>query len=157
MLGELLDFCGKRGYFDFARAHLLSECRSRLVGSQASDEEDGWLRRSLRDWAPTQQELAEELSRIVALDERHWGIQVELMLERFFKADQPLEVLFESVEAWLMETPDKDRFGVSAFVVRYWGKRGDLRILENCSFAQEAAAQELLADSRYDVLRRSLE
>jgi hypothetical protein len=157
MLGELLDFCGKRGYFDFARTHLLSECRSRLVSPRASDEEDGWLRRSLRNWAPIGQELAEELSRIVAMEERHWGIQVELMLERFLKADQPLEVLFDSVEAWLMETPGKDRFEVSVMVVRYWGKRSDLRILENCSYAQEAAAQQSLADSRYDVFRRSLE
>jgi len=157
MLGELLDFCGKRGYFDFARTSLLPECRSRLANSQSPDQEDGWLRRSLRDWFLTRQELAEELSRIVAMEEIHRGFQVELMLERFLKTDQPLEVLFEMLEAWLTEAPDKDRFGVSATIVRYWGKRGHLRILENCDYAQSAAGKELLTDSRYEVFRRSLE
>lgn len=157
MLGELLDFCGKRGYFDFLRNYLLSTCRSRLINSEASDIEEGWLRRSLRDWAPTCQELADELNHIVAMEERHWGIQIELMLERFLRADQPLEVLFESLEAWLTEMPDHNRFRVSALVVKYWGKRGDLRILESSSFALEASAQQLLADCRYDVFRRSLQ
>jgi hypothetical protein len=156
VLGELLDFCGKRGYLEFARTHLVSECRSRLVDPQASDVE-GWLRRSLRDWAPIRQELAEELSRIVAMEERHWGIQVELMLEQFLKADQPLDAFFETLEAWLAETPEKDQFQISALIVRYWGKRGNLRMLESFSFAHEAAAQHLLADSRYDVFKRSLE
>ncbi len=156
MLGETLDFCGKRGYFDFARTSLLPECRNRLANSQPPDEKDGWVRRSLRDWFPTRQELAEELTRIVGMEELHRGFQVELMLERFLKTDQPLNVLFGALETWLTETPDKDRFAVSATIVRYWGKRGNLRILENCSYAQSAAGQELLADSRYDVFRRSL-
>ena len=157
MLGQLLDFCGKRGYFDFLRNHLLPECRSRLVNSGTSDTEEGWLRRSLRDWAPTLQEIADEVNHIVAMEERHWGIQIELMLERLLKADQPLEVLFESLEVWLTETPDQNRFRVSALVVRYWGERDDLRILESCSFAKEATVQQLLADCQYDVFRRSLQ
>ena len=157
MLGQLLDFCGKRGYFDFLHNHLLSECRSRLTNSEASDIEEGWLRRSLRDWAPTRQELADELNHIAAMEEGHWGIQIELMLERFLKADRPLKVLFESLRAWLKETPDQTRFRVSALVVRYWGDRGDLGMLEDCSFAQEANAQQQLADCRYDVFRRSLQ
>jgi hypothetical protein len=99
MLGELLDFCGKRGYFDFARTRLLPECRSRLADAQLSEEEAGWLRRSLRDWFPTQQEIAEELSRIVAMAETRRGSQVEFMLERFLKTDQSLEFLFEALGA----------------------------------------------------------
>jgi hypothetical protein len=157
MLGEMLDFCGKRGYFDFARISLLPEGRRRLAQSQSPDQESGWLYRSLRDWFPTQQELTEELTRFAGADQFQQGFQVERMVERFLKTDQPLEVLFETLEAWLTELPDKDRFTVSATVVRNWGKRSSLSILENCSFAQSVAGQELLADSRYDVFRRSLE
>ena len=157
MLGETLDFCGKQGYFDFARTSLLPECRNRLAHSQFSDEKDGWLRRSLRDWFPTQQELAEELTRIVGMEEFHRGFQVDFMLKRFQKTDQPLKVFFETLEAWLTEASDMNHFVVSATAVRYWGKRGNLRLLENCSYAQSEVGQELLADARYDVFRRSLE
>jgi hypothetical protein len=157
MLGEMLDFCGKRGYFDFARISLLPEGRRRLARAQSPDQEGGWLYRSLREWFPTQQELTEELTRFAGADQFQQGFQVERMVERFLKTDQPLEVLFETLEAWLTELPDKDRFTVSATVVRNWGKRSSVSILENCSFAKSAAGQELLADSRYDVFRRSLD
>lgn len=157
MLGETLDFCGKRGYFDFARTNFLPECRNRLANSQFPDQEERGLRRSLRDWFPTRQELAKELTHIAGADELQRGFLVEMMLERFLKTDQPLKVLLETLETWLTELPDKNRFTVSATVVRYRGKRDNLRILENCSYAQSAAGQELLADSRYDVFRRSLE
>ena len=106
---------------------------------------------------PTSQELAEELTRIATTGGNHKGFQIEIMLERFLKADQPLELLFETLEAWLTESPDKDRFAIASTLIRYWGRRSHLSILEKCLFAQSAAGQEMLTDSRYDVFRRSLE
>jgi hypothetical protein len=156
-LGELIDFCGKRGYFAFMRTSLLQEARSRLSLPGLSDQEGAWLRRSMRDWAPTSQEIAEELDRIGANEELHKGFQIEIMLERFLKADQPIELLFNSLEAWLTASPDATRFAISSTLVRYWGKRNHLAILENCSFAQNSAGEEMLGDSRYDVFKRSLE
>ena len=157
MLGEMLDFCGKRGYFEFARISLLPEGRRRSAQYQSPDQEDGWLYRSLRDWFPTQQELIEELTRFAGTDQFQRGFQVERMVERFLKTDQPLEGLFETLENWLAGSPTETHFGVSATVVRYWGKRRHLSILENCPYAESERGRELLADSRYDVYRRSLD
>jgi hypothetical protein len=157
MLGEMIDFCGKRGYLEFARRTLLPEGRSRIAQFQSSNPADGWLKRSLRDWFPISQELAEELTRIATTGGNHKGFQIEIMLERFLKADQPLELLLETLEAWLTESPDKDRFAIASTLIRYWGRRSHLSILEKCVFAQSAAGQEMLTDSRYDVFRRSLE
>jgi hypothetical protein len=122
MLGELIDFSGKRGYFAFVRTSLLQEARSRLSQLNPSDQEGAWLRRSMRDWAPTSQELAEELDRIARHEELHKRFQIEIMLERFLKADQPIELLFETLEAWLTALPDANRFAISSTLVRYWGK-----------------------------------
>jgi hypothetical protein len=157
MLGDLLNFCGKRGYFEFVRAHLLAESRSRLTDLQTPDFEESSLRRALRDWAPTSEEITAELGRIIGMEEKHWGIQIELLLKQFLKADQSLRVLFETLEAWLTKTPDRSHFRVSALAIRYWGERDDLKLLESCTFAQQPEAQELLADCRYDVRRRSLQ
>jgi hypothetical protein len=157
MLGDLLNFCGKRGYFEFLRAHLLAESRSRLTDLQTPDFEESSLRRALRDWAPTSEEITAELGRIIGMEEKHWGIQIELLLKQFLKADQSLRVLFETLEAWLTKTPDRSHFRVSALAIRYWGERDDLKLLESCTFAQQPEAQELLADCRYDVRRRSLQ
>ena len=157
MLGELIDFSGKRGYFAFVRTSLLQEARSRYSQLDPSDQESAWLRRSMRDWAPTSQELSDELDRIAGYEELHKGFHIEIMLERFLKSDQPIELLFEALEAWLTASPDANRFAISSTLVRYWGKRKHLAILGNCSFVQNAAGQEMLGDSRYDVFKRSLE
>ncbi|MGB8725517.1 MAG: hypothetical protein WCD15_22375 [Terriglobales bacterium] len=157
MLGEMLNFCGKHGHFEFARTHLLSECRTRLAESASPDVEDAWLRRSMHDWFPTAEDLANELSRIAVEEEHRRAFQVEMWIERFLKTDQPQEVIFETLQDWLAGSPIEARFSVSAIVVRYWGKRSHLSILESCSYAESERGRELLADSRYDVYRRSLE
>jgi hypothetical protein len=157
VLGDMLDFCGKRGYFEFARAHLLSEYRARLPQTALPEIEDQWLRRSTQHWFPTAEDLANELSRIVLEDEHRRVFHVQMWIENFLKSDQPQEIVFETVRDWLTESPTEDRFSVSAIVVRYWGKRPNLSILENCSYAQSEKGQELLADSRYEVYKRSLD
>jgi hypothetical protein len=157
MLGEMLDFCGKHGYFEFARTHLLQECRARLAESESPDVEDGRLRRSMNDWFPTVEDLTNELSRLAAVEEHQRAFQVEMWIERFLKTDQPQELIFKTLQEWLTESPTEARYVLSAIVVRYWGKRLHLGILENRSFAQSEKGLVLLEDCRYDVYRRSLE
>lgn len=157
MLGQMLDFCGKQGYLEFARTHLLAECRAQLHESTSTVSEDAWIRRSVLEWLPTAGELADELSRIAAEKEPQRAYQVEMWTEGFMKRDQPQEAIFEILRKWLADSPTEEHFVVSAFVVRYWGKRRHLNLLENCPFAQSDKGRALLEDSRYDVFRRSLE
>ena len=157
MLGQMLDFCGKHGHLEFARTHLLAECRTRLHQPPSTEGEEAWIRRSVLEWFPTADDLADELSRIAAEKTPHRAYQVDMWTERFLKRDQPQEAIFEILRNWLAGSPTEEHFVVSAFVVRYWGKRRHLDILENCPFAQSDRGRALLEDSQYGVYRRSLE
>jgi hypothetical protein len=131
------ELCNDRGWIDFRRKHL----DARLEGK--------WRERTFLDEVRFFAELDSDI-------EKNRGTWVDIWFDRSLSQGEPTETIFTLLRAWLSERKTIAALELIAAAIIHAGGRRDLDLLSTDGIepAEEAAA--ILADTRFEVSRRSL-
>ena len=157
-VGNMVEFCRRHGYWDWAIEVLRPECARRAKAAQAREcnKFDADPHLSKRHF-PTDEDLLENLECLEKARYRPMTGHVFFWFEQFAERGDSPDRAFRLAERWLKSVPSLERFGIVATLIKLGGTRQNLSILETCAPAcntSEAAA--IIDDVSYAVRRRSL-
>jgi hypothetical protein len=128
--------CNERGWFDFRRLHL-----DRLLTHPRQTEFLGG------------QNTFRALDEFLEKDRLHW---MDHWLEQFLETGTTVAEIVEELSNWLTSKPTAGALRVVAEALVKVGRRSDLAILSSISFQPRDVAAEIIADTTFAVMRRTL-
>ena len=134
---ELWRACNENGWFDWRRENLDPFARAtdvRFVDDAAAVRE---LDRDLDEDGP-----------VHSMD--HWG-------KEYLGSGVSVDHMFEVVERWLADRPQKNALLKAAGIVTLFGKRRHVKILRGHALAGSAAGEDVIQNADFDVRLGSLE
>lgn len=153
---HLVEFCGRHGYRAFAETHLIPVARRLLQSaSEENDDELRMLQHTMAEWFPTSEDHKKAFDE--ALRDKRWlGSKLEHWIESFNRRGEQPPDLTDVLRLWVSTPPTEDEFELSVTLIRHWGNRRNLSVLQGFPQALTGAGGVVLNDVSYDVKRRSL-
>jgi hypothetical protein len=133
----LWDLCNERGWIEFRRKHL----DGRLEGK--------WRERTLLDEGQFFAELDADV-------EKNRGAWVDIWFDRYLSQGETAENIFRLLRTWLSERKTVAALELVAAAVVHAGGRHDLDVLSVEGIEPAEEAEAILANTRFEVSRRSL-
>ena len=157
-LGDLANFCERRGYHEWGNTHLKPECdRRRAQLPKVAREKYEYIERIGRMHFPSDVDLLEDLDWIEKQGELHHG-HLYHWSQGFTRRHDDHARWGRLLEEWLDQAPTMHRFHLFADAVLEYGTRKDLGLLkERGDFGNKSEAKSLIASATFGVMRRSLQ
>jgi hypothetical protein len=157
-IGDIVEFCRRHGYWDWAIEVLRPECSRRAKAAQTRERNkfDADPHLSRRHF-PTDENLLEGLESLEKNEYQPVTGHVWFWFEQFSERGDSPDRAFQLAERWLQSVPSLERFTIVATLIKLVGTRQHLSILETCvPVCNTREAAPIIADVSYAVRRRSL-
>jgi hypothetical protein len=158
-VADLINFCGKHGYLQWAQTYLLPECERRRNEQSAVDSgrEIAIIEHSVVRWMPSKSQLFARLDDFQTKELATAIFLLQHLSEDFSARGATLESLCAVALAWFSTNPSGRRLNLYASVIQYWGTRPNLVPLRA---AYQSMGDTLISptyrDVQFTVERRSL-
>lgn len=157
-MDEMIHLCWSHGRQDWAREHLMPECRRRAADPNSPPQEQQRAFGLLRNWFPTDKDMLLRFDEFQKMEPKRFRSTVWSWLEYPRGADLDVATSFRLLQEWVGASPTLSRYKVVAEVLRYRGARAQLRVLrQGGPDTSTAEYRSLVASAEYRVKRRSLE
>jgi hypothetical protein len=155
---DMLEFCRRHGYWDWALEVLQPECSRRAKAAETREHNKFDWDPNLSKWYfPTDADLLEALGRAEKADPRQRFADLWRWSHEFLERGDSLTRLFRIAKEWLGVSPSLERYKMVASLIEEHGTRSHLKILQACQpICKSTDGRSTLADVSHAVRRRSL-
>jgi hypothetical protein len=158
-VADLINFCGKHGYLQWAQTYLRPEYERRR--NEFSTVEDGKelaiIEHSVARWMPAKSQIFARLNDFETKELSTAVFFLQYLSEEFSSRGSSLESFCAITREWFDANPSARRLALYGSVIQYWGTRADLLPLRAAyESLSDAPISPSYQDVKFTVERRTL-